>query len=63
MCFSVYREMLRLWPEEPGRFKDFVTQPKKNGYQSLHTNVRLPDGRSIEVQIRSVQMHQRAEYG
>ena len=63
VCFGVHREMLRLWPEEPGRFKDFITQPKPNGYQSLHTNVRLADGRTIEVQIRSRQMHERAEYG
>ena len=63
VCFGAYRQMLRLWPEVPGRFKDFVTHPKGNGYQSLHTNVRLPDGRTVEVQIRSTAMHSRAEYG
>ena len=36
----------------PGRFKDFVTNPKPNGYQSVHTNLQLPDGRIVEVQIR-----------
>ena len=63
VCFGVYRQMLRLWPEVQGRFKDFVTRPKPNGYQSLHTNVCLDDGREVEVQIRTLQMHERAEYG
>jgi len=63
VCFGVYKQTLRLWQEVPGRFKDFVTNPKPNGYQSLHTNVRLDDGRVVEVQIRTAAMHQRAEHG
>ena len=43
--------------------KDFVSSPKPNGYQSIHTNVRLPDGRVAEVQVRSAAMHARAEHG
>lgn len=63
ICFGAYRAMLRVWTEVDGRFKDFVTKPKANGYQSLHTNVRLPDGRSFEVQIRTSAMHERASSG
>ena len=63
ICFAAYRAMGQIWEEEPGRFKDFVTQPKANGYQSLHTNMRLPDGRVFEVQIRTARMHERAERG
>ena len=63
VCFGAYRQTLRLWSEVPGRFKDFVTRPKPNGYQSLHTNVVLPDGRGFEVQIRTDAMHERAERG
>ena len=55
--------MLRLWPEVPGRFKDFISSPKANGYQSIHTNVRLTDGRVLEVQLRSAAMHEKAERG
>ena len=54
---------LSMWQEVPGRFKDFVTHPKPNGYQSIHTNMWLPNGRLVEVQIRTVQMHERAERG
>ena len=46
-----------------GRFKDFVSRPKPNGYQSIHTNLRLPDGRVVEVQIRTAAMHAFAESG
>uniref|UniRef100_A0A7S0JJR0 RelA/SpoT domain-containing protein n=1 Tax=Calcidiscus leptoporus TaxID=127549 RepID=A0A7S0JJR0_9EUKA len=63
LCLSTYRQALRLWNEVPGRFKDFVTRPKPNGYQSLHTNVRLADGRLAELQVRTLEMHQRAEWG
>jgi len=63
LCFTTYRQVLRLWNEVPGRFKDFISRPKPNGYQSLHTNVRLPDGRIAEVQVRTYAMHQFAEHG
>ena len=63
LCYTAYRQLLRLWPEVPGRFKDFVTRPKPNGYQSLHTNLQLPDGRVFEVQIRTARMHEAAERG
>jgi hypothetical protein len=63
VCFGAYRELRHVWNEEPGRFKDFVTLPKPNGYQSLHTNLQLPDGRIFEVQIRTASMHDRAESG
>lgn len=63
LCHGVYRQVLRLWPEVAGRCKDFVSHPKPNGYQSIHTNVRLRDGRVVEVQIRTERMHRAAEWG
>jgi len=63
LCHGAYRQVLRLWTQVPGRFKDFVTVPKANGYQSIHANMALADGRVIEIQIRSLAMHQRATVG
>ena len=63
VCHGAYRQVLQLWDQVPGRLKDFVTAPKPNGYQSIHTNVRLADGREIEVQIRTHGMHERATVG
>lgn len=53
----------RLWPEVEGRFKDYVRNPKPNGYQSIHTVVQLPDQQPMEIQIRTDKMHFIAEYG
>lgn len=63
LCHGAYRQVLMLWTQIPGRFKDFVTAPKPNGYQSIHANVRLADGRDVEIQIRTLAMHERATSG
>ena len=63
LVHAAYKYVRRLWQEVPGRFKDFVRSPKPNGYQSIHTNVLLQDGRLVEVQLRTAAMHERAERG
>jgi guanosine-3',5'-bis(diphosphate) 3'-pyrophosphohydrolase len=51
------------WRAVPGRFKDYISQPKSNGYRSIHTSVSGRDGKRVEVQIRTRQMHEVAEAG
>ncbi|MBI3193281.1 MAG: bifunctional (p)ppGpp synthetase/guanosine-3',5'-bis(diphosphate) 3'-pyrophosphohydrolase [Ignavibacteriae bacterium] len=62
-CFLVYGIVSSAYTPNSERFKNYVSVPKKNGYQSLHTTVVGPDGRMIEVQIRTPEMHEIAEKG
>ena len=62
-CWRVYSLVTDLYKPLPERFRDFISVPKSNGYQSLHTTVFGPGGRRVEVQIRTQQMHEVAERG
>lgn len=62
-CYTVLGIVHNIWTPIPKEFDDYISRPKSNGYQSLHTVVTAEDGRALEVQIRTEEMHRFAEYG
>ena len=62
-CYRALGAIHRRWRAVPGRFKDYISQPKSNGYRSIHTTVSGRDGKRVEVQIRTRDMHEVAEAG
>ena len=62
-CYRVLGVIHQRWRAVPGRFKDYISQPKNNGYRSIHTTVSGRDGKRVEVQIRTREMHEVAEAG
>ncbi len=62
-CYRTLNLIHQIWKPIPGRFKDYIANPKPNGYQSLHSDVKTDLGVVLEVQIRTLEMHYRAKYG
>ncbi len=62
-CYRALGALHRRWQMVPGRFKDFISTPKRNGYRSIHTTIMFAQNMRVEVQIRSQEMHRAAEYG
>ncbi len=62
-CYQAVGVIHRRWPMVPGRFKDYISTPKRNGYRSIHTAIIHSEKMRVEVQIRSKAMHEQAEYG
>ncbi|MCX8513876.1 MAG: hypothetical protein ORN26_02580 [Candidatus Pacebacteria bacterium] len=62
-CYIALGIVHGLYKPKPGRFKDYISNPKINGYQSLHTTIFTGDGHTIDIQIRSKRMDDEAEYG
>src|SRR3982751_6496165 len=62
-CYRALGIIHRRWPTVPGRFKDYISTPKRNGYRSLHTTVMHAGDTRVEIQIRTEEMHAEAEYG
>lgn len=62
-CYRALGVIHRRWPMVPGRFKDYISTPKRNGYRSLHTSVIHAENRRIEIQLRTPEMHAEAEFG